>query len=195
MAKTADREALLEDGKVATTTLGIMCTSIMIQSVCQYHPHLIDLLSFNPSYGVFSLLGVFTSMFAHASWDHLIGNYLFGLPFMLYLESKLGPRKMLEYCVLCGFFAATIFVVLSGPIQCIGSSGAVFGCMAGACLAYGNTFKEHFWAMVFMLLLLIPQMLMGPYSAMTGTAHYAHVGGVVGALILSSRYYRGTTNL
>lgn len=81
---------------------------------------------------------IFTHMVSHANWGHLLGNYLYGLPYMLYAEYRLkDSRKFLKlffYSGLAAVFGQRMFDIWSVfPAQAvIGSSGAVFGIIAFA---------------------------------------------------------------
>lgn len=127
---------------------------------------------------------------SHGGWAHLLGNFTFGLPFMLYLESKLGKKKFLEYYTSCGLFAAAFHLLLSGSSGgVIGSSGSIFGCMVGACLMYGETKEDHILAVAFLLLMLIAQLASATSNPFSMVAYWGHIGGGIGALILSARAY------
>jgi membrane associated rhomboid family serine protease len=137
--------------------------------------------------------GIVSHMFTHASWDHLIGNFKFGLPFMIYLESRLGSAKMQQYFVLCGITAALFEAILGPPfIVMVGSSGAIFGCAVGACVQFGEKKFDHAVGLLMVSLMLIPQL---QYAAEGGgsIAFYAHVGGAVGGMLLSHHFHRAAT--
>jgi len=72
---------------------------------------------------------MFTSLFLHAGWVHLLGNLLFLWVFGEALEDELGPWRFLGFYLFCGFFSLLIHSVaasrLSVPI--IGASGAIAG--------------------------------------------------------------------
>jgi membrane associated rhomboid family serine protease len=70
---------------------------------------------------------LFTGLFLHADWPHLIGNLVFVLIFGFASERLLGSLRFLALFLLCGALAnlagAVVYAEVSGPI--IGSSGAV----------------------------------------------------------------------
>ena len=72
-------------------------------------------------------LRLFTALFIHAGWLHLVGNLLFLLIFGVPAERALGPWRFLLLFLLGGAFAnllaALILSSTSTPI--VGSSGAV----------------------------------------------------------------------
>jgi membrane associated rhomboid family serine protease len=170
-------------------TFFLLLTSIVVQFILSRHPSLMAYFAFNPSLGVLSILGLITHMVSHGSWGHLIGNFTFGLPFLLFLEHRLGKEKTLEFYFFSGVAAALLELLLAGGGMMIGSSGALFGVFAGACLAFGETTEEHLLAVGVFLALFIQQLAYAPLGALFGIAFYAHVGGALGGLLLSHRLY------
>lgn len=86
------------------------------------------------SYQALKLLPtMFSSLFLHAGWLHLIGNlwvlWLFGEG----LEDDLGHGRFLVFYFFCGFFAGLFHVLaawrLTAPL--IGASGAIAGVLGG----------------------------------------------------------------
>jgi len=89
-------------------------------------------LSSTVRHGSFSLApigSVFTSMFLHAGWMHLIGNMLFLYVFGDNVEARLGHRSYLVFYLACGVVAALVQVFLSpeSRIPMVGASGAIAG--------------------------------------------------------------------
>ena len=70
---------------------------------------------------------LFTGLFLHADWPHLIGNLVFVLIFGFASERLLGSLRFLTLFLICGALAnlagAAIYAQMNVPI--IGSSGAV----------------------------------------------------------------------
>lgn len=80
------------------------------------------------------LLGtMFSSLFIHVGWVHLLGNLLFLWVFGEALEDLLGPWRFAGFYLFCGFFALVIHTLvahrLTAPI--IGASGAIAGLLGG----------------------------------------------------------------
>ena len=97
----------------------------------------------DPSWGAWiaalqdgSVLRLFTALFLHADWAHLLGNLVFLLIFGLPAERAMGPWRFL-FLFLCGGAAANLAAVstLGSPDRAvIGASGAV-SAVIGAYLA------------------------------------------------------------
>lgn len=170
-------------------TMFVLALCILLEVTCDFFPEFRNFLALHPG-GWAAPLQIITYQFAHAGWEHLIGNFCYGLPFMAFLESKIGKKKFLEFYVLCGISSAVFMALLAGPVGIIGASGSIFGCMVGACLAFGNDFRlDHAMALVLLLARLIPQLAMAPAGNIYGIAFYGHVGGAIGGLVLAHRFY------
>ncbi|MGC8833930.1 MAG: rhomboid family intramembrane serine protease [Armatimonadota bacterium] len=145
------------------------------------------------------IITVFTSMFLHAGWLHLIGNMLFLWIFGDNVEDRLGHFRFLIFYLLCGVIAAMVHVA-SDPrstVYTVGASGAISGVLG----AYMVLFP---WAMVQVLftiyivtrIVYLPAwVLLGMWflfqvleSGASGTgggvAYFAHIGGFAAGVIL-----------
>jgi membrane associated rhomboid family serine protease len=78
-----------------------------------------------------SVLRLFTALFLHADWSHLLGNLVFLLIFGLPAERVLGPWRLLLWFLLGGAAAnlAALYVMASPERTIIGASGAVSALM------------------------------------------------------------------
>jgi membrane associated rhomboid family serine protease len=76
---------------------------------------------------------MFSSLFLHAGWVHLLGNMWFLWVFGEALEDDLGHGRFLGFYLFCGFFACIFHVLaasrLTAPL--IGASGAIAGVLGG----------------------------------------------------------------
>jgi membrane associated rhomboid family serine protease len=79
------------------------------------------------------LATMFSSLFLHGGWVHLLGNMWFLWLFGEALEEDLGHLRFLAFYLFSGFFACLIHVLaaskLSAPL--IGASGAIAGVLGG----------------------------------------------------------------
>ena len=149
---------------------------------------------------------IFTSIFLHGGWLHLIGNMWFLWIFGDNVEDELGHFSYLLFYVACGTLASVAHMVVNpqSTIPAVGASGAIAGVMG----AYMVRFP---WARIvtlvpiffFFTTIEIPAVLMLFYwfaiqffsgttsfgaGASGGVAWWAHVGGfVAGALLIWSR--------
>lgn len=92
------------------------------------HPNLLF------SYQGLSLLPtMFSSLFLHGGWVHLVGNMWFLWIFGEALEDDLGHGRFLAFFLFCGFFAGLFHVLGSSQLTAplIGASGAIAGVLGG----------------------------------------------------------------
>ena len=81
---------------------------------------------------------VFTSMFLHGSWLHLLGNMWFLWLFGNNIEDSMSRPRFLIFYLLCGVAAALmqVFIQPQSPVPMVGASGAISGVMGAYLLLY-----------------------------------------------------------
>jgi len=142
---------------------------------------------------------IFTSMFLHGSWSHIIGNMWFLWLFGNNVEDSMGRARFLVFYLLSGIGAAAA-QVLANPasiVPMVGASGAIAGVMGAYIVLYPRVRVYYlFWLFVFITTIAVPawvtlgywivtQVLIGLSGVETSVAIAAHVGGfVVGALMI-----------
>jgi membrane associated rhomboid family serine protease len=91
----------------------------------------LQVLSFGQSFWL--LPTMFSSLFLHAGWLHLIGNMWFLWVFGEALEDDLGHGHFLSFYLFCGFFACIFHVLAASSlaVPLIGASGAIAGVLGG----------------------------------------------------------------
>jgi membrane associated rhomboid family serine protease len=143
---------------------------------------------------------VFTSMFMHGGWMHLIGNMLYLWIFGDNVEDSMGHIRYLIFYLLCGIAAvlAQSLPDTSSQVPMIGASGAISGVLGAYLLLYpkarvlvmiplGVIMKAHYLpAAVVLGFYFVFQVVM---TAMTpsgggGVAFAAHLGGFVAGVAL-----------
>ena len=145
------------------------------------------------------VITIFTSMFLHAGWTHLLGNMLFLWIFGDNLEARLGPAKYLAVYLGTGV-AATLFFALFQPnsyIPLVGASGAISGVLGCYFLWFPkNKVKVFIWIVFFIQIIKLPaRVVLGFYLVVdnlfpfilgdnSGVAHGAHIGGFVAGLVV-----------
>ncbi|HEX6559927.1 MAG TPA: rhomboid family intramembrane serine protease, partial [Longimicrobiales bacterium] len=152
-------------------------------------------------YGGLTYATVFTSMFLHGSWLHLIGNMWFLWLFGNNVEDSMGHIRYLAFYLLGGALAgaAHIFVNANSLVPTVGASGAISAVM-GAYLVLYPRVRVHTLFILFIFIKIIPipaWLVLGEYlaiqvlngamagSAAGGVAVFAHIGGfVAGALLV-----------
>jgi membrane associated rhomboid family serine protease len=148
-------------------------------------------------------LTLFTSMFMHGGWLHLLGNMLYLWIFGNNIEDILGPARFLLFYVLCGLGAHAGHILMNpnSLIPTVGASGAIAGVLAAyflvfptarvRCLLFLFIFIQYIevpaaFVILFWFVLQIfggfSSLSMGPMSG--GVAWFAHVGGFLTGLFL-----------
>ena len=101
-------------------------TMLLIAANALVFLHQVSLDSFSLNYFIahygiiparFQISDVFTSMFLHGGWLHLIGNMWFLWIYGDNIEDTLGHGKYLLFYVLCGVAAALAHVVQPDPVD------------------------------------------------------------------------------
>lgn len=149
---------------------------------------------------------VFTSMFMHGGWFHLITNMMFLWVFGNNVEDSMGHLRFLVFYVLSGIAAAVVHVALnaSSAVPTVGASGAISGILGAYMLLYPrarvHVFLPPFWlfalpAYVVLGYWILIQMLMGlgqlgAAQYTSGVAVWAHIGGFFTGLILVKLFER-----
>jgi membrane associated rhomboid family serine protease len=141
-----------------------------------------------------------TYAFLHANVGHLAVN-MFGLwIFGRDLEAVLGKTAILKLYVVSVLGAAVTQLVVASLSDdrspTVGASGGVFGIL----LAYAMYFPQRvivlFFppipmpAWLFVTLYAVFELALGVTRTDTGVAHFAHLGGMVGAYVLLRRQQR-----
>lgn len=136
---------------------------------------------------------IFTSMFMHTGWRHLINNMLVLLFVGDNLERALGKVKYLIIYILSGVIAGISSIsynmIKFQNVHSIGASGAVLG-VVGAMIAILILNKGKLENLSGRRLMLFAAFSLygGVYN--TGIDQAAHVGGFIGGLLLAFIIYR-----
>ena len=80
------------------------------------------------------LATMFSSLFLHGGWVHLLGNMWFLWLFGEALEADLGHLRFLGFYLFSGFFACLFHVLAASTLDAplIGASGAIAGVLGGS---------------------------------------------------------------
>jgi membrane associated rhomboid family serine protease len=141
---------------------------------------------------------LFTHMFLHGSWLHIIGNMWFLWVFGDNVEDRLGKFKYLLFYVLSGLGAAVIqslvsFLTGAVDVPMVGASGAISGVLGAYLYLFPHarilalvpvffflTFMELpavFFIGMWVFIQIINGLITLPFAGMGGVAWFAHIGG------------------
>ena len=155
----------------------------------------------------FNPLTIFTSMFMHGGFAHIIGNMWFLYIFGDNVESILGHVKYFMFYLACGIGAALaqFFVEPASQVPMIGASGAVAGVLGAYMIRFPKA-RVHVLAVIiiFITTFVVPaQIVLGLWFLMQlsgglgslgvdttgGVAWFAHIGGfIIG--VTSLKYFQ-----
>jgi membrane associated rhomboid family serine protease len=147
------------------------------------------------------LYTLFTSMFMHAGWLHLLGNMLFLYVFGDNIEDAFGHVGYLVFYIISGLVATLAYIVSILLVPAIGdlaaglvgASGAISGVLGAYIVLYP---KAKIVALVFYFILPVPaiiflgfwfimQWFYGFFDMSGGVAYWAHIGGFIAGMILA----------
>jgi membrane associated rhomboid family serine protease len=147
-------------------------------------------------------LTLFTSMFMHAGWVHLIGNMLYLWIFGDNVEDRLGHGMFTVFYFVCGLAAtfAQMAVNMNSSVPNLGASGAIAGVLGAYIVMFPGQrvrvlmgrYVTTMSALVVIGFWIILQLFSG-FSAFTassqteggGVAYMAHIGGFFAGLVLA----------
>jgi membrane associated rhomboid family serine protease len=156
------------------------------------------------------LYTLFTSMFMHAGWLHLLGNMLFLYVFGDNIEDTFGHVGYFVFYIFSGLVASFSYILsllLAPSISnligismvsdltagVVGASGAISGVLGAYIVLYP---QAKIISLVFFVILPVPaviflgfwfimQWFYGFFDLSGGVAYWAHIGGFIGGMILA----------
>jgi membrane associated rhomboid family serine protease len=150
---------------------------------------------------------LFTSMFMHAGWLHLLGNMLYLWIFGDNVEDRFGHIKFTIFYLLCGIAATFAQLAFSSGsnIPNLGASGAIAGVLGSYILLFPRSRVSVLMgrgvipmpALAVIGLWIVLQFVSGIGSISNtaesgGVAYMAHIGGFIAGFVLTF-LFRGRT--
>lgn len=139
---------------------------------------------------------IFTAMFLHGGWSHLIGNMVFLWAFGPQIEDAMNPLRYLVF-YLGGGLVAMLAQIVSSPgsaVPELGASGAIAAVMGAFIVTYPrDKIRSLLIILIFFKVAFIPAALLIGFWFLTqllnagsvanvqtgGVAYLAHVGGFI----------------
>jgi membrane associated rhomboid family serine protease len=168
-----------------------------------YRNEIIGNLGFQPAYlsidQLPQLYTLFTSMFVHSDFLHILGN-MFVFFFMgVAFEQRIGAKKFLVIYLISGVCGALTHSLLNlgSMIPLVGASGAIFGILGAFAYAYprdevvmpvpiGIMFIMRIKVIYATILFAVLETVIVMFSVQDSTAHFAHLGGLASGVILAA---------
>ncbi len=157
-----------------------------------------------PDQRPFNFASLFTSMFLHGGWLHVLGNMLYLWVFGRNVEDLIGGIKFLFFYLVCGVIAAIVHIIFNAysHLPTIGASGAIAGVMGAYLVRFPRSrIISLVWLGIFLTSMELPSALvllvwfglqflsgvgsLGETDYNTGgTAYFAHIGGFLAGMLL-----------
>jgi membrane associated rhomboid family serine protease len=152
---------------------------------------------------------LFTSMFMHGGWGHLLGNMLFLWIFGDNIENRLGHIRYIAFYLICGLLASlshvfsTYLVAQNTLIPSLGASGAISGVMGAYLILFP---KRKVNVLLLRFIVAVPALVaLGFWIAFQiisglgvfgggesgGVAYAAHIGGFIAGMLLIKIFDKG----
>ncbi|MBX9771191.1 MAG: rhomboid family intramembrane serine protease [Candidatus Obscuribacterales bacterium] len=153
-------------------------------------------------------LTLFTSMFLHGGWSHLLGNMWFLHIFGDNVEDRMGHFKYLLFYIICGIAAslAQVYSDINTTIPGIGASGAISGVLGAYVVlfpharvrTYIGTYTSIWVPAVFFIVIWFLMQFFPAIASLQlegvkagGVAFWAHVGGFIAGVVLVKLFATG----
>ncbi len=151
------------------------------------------------------ILPLFSAMFLHGGWLHILGNMIYLWVFGDNVEDRMGHGRFLVFYLLVGLLANLVHIYFNplSEVPTIGASGAIAGVLGAYFLSFPRArvltlipigiFLAPIEVPAIMLLFFwfALQVVNGLFAAPAQTvAWWAHVGGFLAGLVLAGVFRR-----
>jgi membrane associated rhomboid family serine protease len=186
-----------------TITYAIIIANLFVFLITLFFENeIIGDLGFRPAFLSLELFPniytLFTSMFVHSGFLHILGN-MFVFFFMgIAFEQRIGRKKFLAIYLITGVCGALTHSLLNvgSFVPLVGASGAIFGILGAFAYAYprdevvmpvpiGIMFIMRIKVIYATILFAILETVIVMFSVQDSTAHFAHLGGLASGVILA----------
>jgi membrane associated rhomboid family serine protease len=174
----------------------LMIANTAVYLVSLVLPGIVSLLALQPASALIRPWTLFTYMFVHGGFWHLILNMLVLFFFGPSLEERWGGREFIKYYIICGLGGAALAFPFALHGHVLGASGAMYGVM----LAFAMNWPDM-PIYVYAIFPVKAKYLIGILFAFSlistlqpsgdATAHFAHLGGIVAGFIYLKLDFRG----
>lgn len=147
----------------------------------------------------FQFWQVVSSAFLHGSLFHLAVNMLGVWMFGRDVERAIGSVRFVQVYAVSVFAAALAQLITQGfgdPVPTVGASGGLFGLLGAYALLFPRRRVMLLFppiplpAPIFVTLYAAFELYAGVTGTMSGVAHFAHLGGLAGGLLLLRSWRR-----
>lgn len=168
--------------------LRLLIANVAVFFLMQAAPEMVPLqnLAFSPRAALVRPWTFLTYMFLHGGLGHLVFNMIALYFFGPRLETRIGSGHFIRMYFAAGITGAALSMIFTPAAWIIGASGGVFGVMYGFAHFWPRE-RVYIWAILpvearWLVIGTTAFALFGGFSgAQRGVAHFAHLGGYVGA--------------
>lgn len=166
----------------------LIAINIVVYFVQKTVPAIELMFRFVPFYAVERPWTALTYMFLHGGLGHIFFNMLALFFFGPRVEERLGSRPFLTMYLIAGLFGAGLSAILAPGSPILGASAGVFGVSLAFAYFYPHE-QVLIWGVIPVpaRLLVIGTGLFALFAGFTGAqggvAHFAHLGGYLGAFL------------
>ena len=157
-----------------------------------------------------SWMTIFTAMFLHGGWFHLLSNMWFLYIFGDNVEARMGGGRYLIFYLLSGVAAVFLqtYLLQTSQVPMIGASGAIAGVLGAYLISFPRSRIASLVpilfiftiieipAAIFLILWFISQLYSGLFAmqgaSASGIAWWAHIGGFVFGFLMVTFFARRT---
>jgi len=167
-------------------------TRLLVANIAVYFlqmtfPAITRLLAFVPVAFLMQPWTLVTYMFTHGGLSHIAFNMLALYLFGPRVELRLGGPRFIQLYMIAGIAGGLLSIPFTPSVSIVGASGAIFGVQLAFARFYPRE-RIYIWGVIpvearVLVVIMTAISLFGGLSGGGGTAHFAHLGGYVGAYL------------
>jgi membrane associated rhomboid family serine protease len=167
-------------------TFRLIFANVVMYLLTMLAPGLMDAMMLVPAYVLVRPWTLFSYMFMHAGFSHILFNMLGLYFFGPRLEIELGPKRYLWLYFIGGMMGAVLSFVFTPYAAIVGASGAIYGIFLGFAYFWPRE-RIFIWGLLpiearWLVVAMTGLSLFGGFGGDgSNIAHFAHLGGFVGA--------------
>ena len=168
-------------------TMRLIIANVGIYSLSLAASGLLDATALIPAYALVRPWTLVTYMFMHASPGHILFNMLGLYFFGPRVEDELGGARFLWLYFISGLMGAALSFVFTPFVKIVGASGAIYGVFLAFAYFWPRE-RIFIWGILpiearLLVVGMTALSLFGGLGSEGNIAHFAHLGGFVGAYI------------
>jgi membrane associated rhomboid family serine protease len=168
-------------------TMRLIIANVALYVLSLAAPGLMNAMTLVPAYALLRPWTLVTYMFMHASPSHILFNMLGLFFFGPRVEQELGGARYLWLYFISGLMGAVLSFVFTPFVAIVGASGAIYGIFLAFAYLWPRE-KIFIWGVLpiearWLVVGMTALSLFGGLGSEGNIAHFAHLGGFVGAYV------------